>query len=257
VHSDWIAFGEWLRHAREQSGVTLEQIARETKIRPFHLDALEKGRLSEIPGGAYRRGETIAYAKAIGMNPTIALERLEQALQGSPSSQAVAARHPTSSSAHAERTGAFVSAVVVMLAVVAIVLWTRAASTPDQPRAIEPAPQGAETASPPAAPTPAQRTNDPARAEPTAPPSTNQDANAAPAPVQPDSGRLTIVTDPSGARVTLNGIGRGSTPLTLSNVSAGLLRVRVTKDGHVSQESVVEFTGSSMTVKISLPVRQR
>jgi transcriptional regulator with XRE-family HTH domain len=268
---DTIAFGEWLRSARERSGVTLEQIARETKIRPLHLDALEHGRLAELPAGAYRRGETIAYAKAIGMDPRVALQHLEDALRAS---QPAAAPEPVSAEpSRAGRRSARLSLFLLAVSFAGLVMWMRTTPTsaPNaaQPAAADPAPEAVARAveSSPAAPVAVSRaTNDrPARAEaaerraPTAPiASTAPPAalEAAP-PAQAGPGRLTIITDPPGARVTLNGIGRGATPLTLSDLSAGAVRIRVTKDGRTAQQRDVQFTGRSMTVTIALPELDR
>ena len=55
--------------------------------------------------------------------------------------------------------------------------------------------------------------------------------------------------------MTLDGIGRGSTPLTVSLVSTGVRRIRVTKDGYLTQERDVQFTGQPLTVTISLSER--
>ena len=42
---------------------------------------------------------------------------------------------------------------------------------------------------------------------------------------------LVVVTDPPGARVIVDGIGRGTTPVTIRYLAAGEKRVRVLKDG--------------------------
>ena len=63
-----VALGELLRHEREGRGLTLQQVADETKIPPRHLESLERGNLAAIPGGTYRRGEVIAYANAVGLD---------------------------------------------------------------------------------------------------------------------------------------------------------------------------------------------
>ena len=264
---DTIAFGEWLRKARERSGVTLEQIARETKIRPLHLDALEHGRLTELPGGTYRRGETIAYAKAIGMDPTVALQHLEDALRSSQPSAAATRERVSSESPRARRRSATLSLLLLAVSFAGLVVWTRTASPTDRNpawQAAQPAPQpAADPAVQPSAPASAAVSRDrPVRAgggeTPTPLASATPPATTAAAPpAQPDPGRLTIITDPPGARVTLNGIGRGSTPLTLSELSAGAVRIRVTKDGRTAQEREVQFTGRSMTVTIALPEPDR
>ena len=56
---------------------------------------------------------------------------------------------------------------------------------------------------------------------------------------------LTITSDPPGARVMVDGIGRGATPLTVDNLTTGTTRVRVIKDGFVSQERDVRIGGQA------------
>lgn len=49
-------FGENLRRERELRGVTLNEIARATKISPRHLRALEESDFANLPGGVISRG---------------------------------------------------------------------------------------------------------------------------------------------------------------------------------------------------------
>ena len=78
---DVATFGEFLRDARERRGLTLQQIALETRIPFRHLDALEHGHLDALPNGMYRRAEIRAYADAVGLDRSLALAQLEHALE--------------------------------------------------------------------------------------------------------------------------------------------------------------------------------
>ena len=71
------SLGEFLRHARERRGFTLEGLARETKIPQRHLEALERDNLSAIPAAFYQRAEVRAYARAVGLDQGVTLARLE------------------------------------------------------------------------------------------------------------------------------------------------------------------------------------
>ena len=73
------------------------------------------------------------------------------------------------------------------------------------------------------------------------------------------AGRLRIVTEPPGARVTVNGIGRGVTPLTIRHLPTGAKRVRVTKDGYAGAERVVSLADNDVdrTVRIRLARMRR
>ncbi len=73
-------FGDFLRSARERRGLTIQQIANETKIPRRLLESLEHGDFGAIPAGMYQRAEIRAYAKAVGLDPALALGELERAL---------------------------------------------------------------------------------------------------------------------------------------------------------------------------------
>lgn len=51
-----VRFGEWLRGAREQSGLSIDSVAYETKIGKNYLLSLEAGDLDALPGKVFGRG---------------------------------------------------------------------------------------------------------------------------------------------------------------------------------------------------------
>jgi transcriptional regulator with XRE-family HTH domain len=61
--------GSGLRHAREQSGLTLQQMAAATKLSVRNLSALENNRIEQLPGGIYRRAIVRSYAAQVGLDP--------------------------------------------------------------------------------------------------------------------------------------------------------------------------------------------
>lgn len=61
--------GARVRKHREKQGISLDTIARETKIKASLLDGLERGDLSHWPSGIFRRAYVRAYAEAIGLDP--------------------------------------------------------------------------------------------------------------------------------------------------------------------------------------------
>jgi cytoskeletal protein RodZ len=62
-------FGSRMRHAREQRGVSLRQIAEATKISVSALEALERNDISRLPGGIFSRAFVRSYAAEIGVDP--------------------------------------------------------------------------------------------------------------------------------------------------------------------------------------------
>jgi hypothetical protein len=59
-----------LRRYRQRTGIPLEQIAAETRVKPELLEALERNDLSEWPRGVYARAWIRAYASAVGLDPS-------------------------------------------------------------------------------------------------------------------------------------------------------------------------------------------
>ena len=62
-------FGARMRHAREQRGVSLRQIAEVTRISVSVLEALERNDISRLPGGIFSRAFVRSYAAEIGVDP--------------------------------------------------------------------------------------------------------------------------------------------------------------------------------------------
>ena len=61
--------GQTLRTAREELGLSLEQVQEATKIRKQYLIAIEEGDYSALPGSFYVRAFVKNYAEAVGLNP--------------------------------------------------------------------------------------------------------------------------------------------------------------------------------------------
>lgn len=66
--------GTWLRDRREQSGLSLRQIAETTKFSVLTLQALERNRIDQLPDGIYRRAIVRSFASQIGLDPEQTLQ---------------------------------------------------------------------------------------------------------------------------------------------------------------------------------------
>jgi PEGA domain-containing protein/helix-turn-helix protein len=250
--SESVRFGEFLRHAREHRGLTIQQISYETKIPSRHLDALELGRLFEVPGGAYRRGEIIAYAKAVGLDRRLALDELERVMQTleSPEPPEPMVRIPVR-----EPLGLRPLLVVGLIggAIVAVMMWRAAASDDDSFATTAAQPSAGVVSSP----GPSATADKGAAASPD-PAIGSGDAALEPPPIEINKdirGELVIASEPPGARVTLDGIGWGSTPLTIRNLPPGAKEIRVTKDGYAASVRVVRLEPDT-TTRVSIPLRK-
>ncbi len=77
----------------------------------------------------------------------------------------------------------------------------------------------------------------------------------APQPATP--AELVITTQPDGARVTVNGVGWGTSPVTIRHLPPGSKRIRVTKHGYTAGErSITIDEGARRAVRIDLDVER-
>jgi len=67
--------GEELREARIALGVSVEDAASQLRINKRYLQALEEGRIKDLPGAAYAVGFVRSYATALGLDPDEAVRR--------------------------------------------------------------------------------------------------------------------------------------------------------------------------------------
>ena len=72
-----------------------------------------------------------------------------------------------------------------------------------------------------------------------------------------NEGRLRVTSTPAGARVTINGIGWGQTPLTIDHLPLGAKTVRITHDGYTSLERSVVIDGQQALETLSATLTRR
>src|SRR5437762_13790613 len=61
--------GAELRNARKARKLSIEEIARVTKISPSVLRAIDRNDFDSVPGGLFTRGFLRAYAREVGLDP--------------------------------------------------------------------------------------------------------------------------------------------------------------------------------------------
>lgn len=62
-------FGGVLRREREDRGISLREIASNTKISVSSLEALERNQIARLPGGVFTRAFVRSYAVQVGLDP--------------------------------------------------------------------------------------------------------------------------------------------------------------------------------------------
>jgi cytoskeletal protein RodZ len=229
-----MAVPDLLRQTRETRGLTLEQLAAETRIPLDRLASFEREGLAP-DAGFYHRAWIRAYAHALGLDEPGFLKELNQDLAAA--APAVRPEAPPQRRGQVRgwpSLGALCSAAAgVVIASALLVnheqLPAPAQATPEND-AVVAAVHDERTAAPPV---PASLATG-GIVESDAPP-----PMPAVAPT-PTVTQLVITSTPEGARVTIDGIGWGSTPVTIRHLPEGVKRVRVTYDGYAGAERLVE-----------------
>ena len=266
--------GELLRRAREHRGLTLEEIARETKLPQRHLEALENDNLAVIPAGFYQRAEIRTYARAVGLDQDLLVSQLDSVSR--PAGARGAVRDSPKTATRALLRASVLIALVVIT--VAAMVFGRAISvrTPaTEPRAemrgvTDSSPEtggGVGGASPDLSTS--QREQEPVAPTSALPLSASAGTTGAvaisgtdvPVTAETDKARplvnatteLVVSTEPAGARVTVNGVGWGVSPVTIRNLPPGDKRIRVTSDGYASAERLLRLAeGQRQAIAIRL-----
>jgi cytoskeletal protein RodZ len=259
-----MAVADLLRDARERRGLTLEQLAHETKIPVDRLTAFEHAGLP-ADGGFYHRAQIRACAHALSLDERRVLDALNQELVAATpvplpqTPQARALRVPVSSSAMALGfviAGVFLSGTLLTRQLQTARAAASPASAPASDRTdhavrivqgnrVQDAPSAVARAS--LAPVDI--------VEPTPAPAATPAVTAAPAiPTAPVATQLVIATKPEGARVTVDGIGWGVTPVTIRHLTEGSKRIRVTADGYAAVERVIDVQPDRVN-RVSIQLR--
>ena len=174
--------GEQLRAAREKQGLSLEDVASQTRIPRRHLENLEAGDWSQLPAPTYTIGFAKSYAGAVGLDRAEIGEQLRAEMGGYRPETASQEVFQPADPARSMPKGLVIGALVAVVALFLIFSWLHN-------RSLAPAPQ--EVPAAPTTQTPAPQAQPP-QAQP-------QPAPAANAPV------VLTATDQSWIQITDNG----------------------------------------------------
>jgi hypothetical protein len=138
-------FGATFKKARESKGISLDQIAHQTRISTRFLAAIENEEFQLLPGGIFSRGFVRSFAEAVGIDPAQAVadyERLSSVPQPGIDPPAAAAVPPKT-----ERHLYPVAVGILAIAVAIFYLMTRESGHKSEP--VTPTPTTAPAAQPP------------------------------------------------------------------------------------------------------------
>lgn len=149
------SIGERLKGAREGQGLSLEDVAKQTRIPIRHLQHIEKGEWDALPATTYSIGFARAYANAVGLNGAeIGVELREQLGAGQAARYAPVPAYyePADPARVPPRSLALVTAGIALVLVLAYVVWRSLAVGGGNPAEVA----VAEDSTPPAAVAPAE-----------------------------------------------------------------------------------------------------
>jgi cytoskeletal protein RodZ len=69
-----LTLGEKLRQARESRGITISEVAEQTRISALYLESIENNDYRGLPGGIFNKGFVKSYAKYVGIDDQEALQ---------------------------------------------------------------------------------------------------------------------------------------------------------------------------------------
>lgn len=75
---DYLSFGRYLQQQRELRGLSLDEVARQTKIPPTLIGALEAGQSERFPERIFVLNYIRSYAGAVGLSPDDAVNRFHE-----------------------------------------------------------------------------------------------------------------------------------------------------------------------------------
>jgi cytoskeletal protein RodZ len=260
-------FGSHVRTAREQRNLSLDDLSARTKIPRQLLVDLEENDVSRWPRHQiYRHGFLRAYASALGLDADLLITRFQRAFPEERSLDLVeppAVKPPKRSP---WRLTAIVAALGVVVSVLAVLFIDAPAPRDNRSTVQAESPGGA---------IPAGGANEPARADqattevgstgteskPAAPSPAVAPSAPVPRPTEPGpvhvEGELVIESEPPGATVVVNNIGRGKTPTRVQYLPLGSHTIRLVLAGHESQEQTVTLTATRPFRTVSVVLSEK
>src|SRR6476661_1941075 len=74
--------GEKLRQAREERGISISEVAEQTRISPLYIKSIEEDDYKPLPGGIFNKGFLKSYARYVGYDENEALQEYSQLVFG-------------------------------------------------------------------------------------------------------------------------------------------------------------------------------
>ncbi|MEO8454245.1 MAG: helix-turn-helix domain-containing protein [Sphingomicrobium sp.] len=155
VEEDIPTVGERLRAAREGKGLSLEDIAAQTRIPRRHLESIENADWDALPAPTYTTGFAKSYASAVGLDRTEIGDQLRAEMGGQRFSANTAEVFEAADPARTMPKWLVLAAVGAVIVLVVVMSWlnSRSLDQPEETSTNAPAPAAAAPAQTPQAAT--------------------------------------------------------------------------------------------------------
>ena len=151
VEGDVPTVGDRLKVAREEKGLSLEDIAAQTRIPQRHLESIEVGDWEKLPAPTYTIGFAKSYASAVGLDRTEIGDQLREEMGGQRFASSQAEVIEAADPARTMPKWLVISAVIAVILLIIIMSMLNRRSLERQSEAGSNAPAAVAPASPPAA----------------------------------------------------------------------------------------------------------
>jgi cytoskeletal protein RodZ len=115
--------GERLRAAREEKGLSLEDLATQTRIPRRHLESLETADWERLPAPTYTLGFAKSYASAVGLDRTAIAEQLRAEMGGTRPESSTAEVFQPADPARAMPKWLVFGAIAAVIAIALLFSW--------------------------------------------------------------------------------------------------------------------------------------
>ena len=134
--------GERLRTTREAKGISLQDVASQTRIPIRHLEHIEKGEWAALPAATYSVGFARSYAGCVGLDPAEVGQELRAELgiaRSYTASPAAAYYEPADPARVPPKSIAIIAVVLIVLLVAGYLFWRNQAvgDAPTEPQLVE------------------------------------------------------------------------------------------------------------------------
>jgi cytoskeletal protein RodZ len=151
--TDVPSVGEQLRVAREAKGLSLEDVAAQTRIPRRHLESIETSDWDKLPAPTYTIGFAKSYASAVGLERSDIGEQLRSEMGGQRMQAATAEVFEPADPARTMPKGLVIGAIAAVIILLLLMTWlnNRSLQQPDEPTNTVAAAEAPTPAPPPAA----------------------------------------------------------------------------------------------------------